>query len=125
VEAVTLRVFHKTKYCPSWIGGVARSAGVVVQILVENNSERILHQDLEQPPRLRLRRRHPSYPGGAMGVTENGLFVDSPKENTPQCRGGSIAGRTRQSPSSLGGKLKDFRFDCIRSLASATDPVIA
>src|SRR5436190_19562919 len=45
---------------PSWPGGVARSAGVVVQ------DRRILHVKVEPPPRLRLRRSHPSWPGGAI-----------------------------------------------------------
>jgi hypothetical protein len=41
--------------CPSWPGGVARSAGVVDQ----SNFDHIF-MELERPPRLRLRRSHPS-----------------------------------------------------------------
>ena len=47
---------------PSWPGGVARSAGVVVL------DRKIRTIELEPPPRLRLRRSHPSWPGGAMGL---------------------------------------------------------
>jgi len=63
---------------PSWPGGVARSAGVVVQgprialrqpLFVEKPgslAQAIQSAIIEPPPSLRHRRSHPSWPGGAI-----------------------------------------------------------
>src|SRR5215471_13316115 len=56
--------------CPSWTGGVARSAGVVVQLNLSPHADTNVRAVIEQPPRLRLCRSHPSYPGGAIAVRQ-------------------------------------------------------
>ena len=69
LRATQITFFANQSDRPSWPGGVARSAGVVGQAVIVQIVDLLL--ELDPPPRLRLRRSHPSWPGGAIGLICN------------------------------------------------------